>query len=100
MIPFGNIGFAQLGQDTCPPGTFRTDAGKCVKVSVSQDQSNLVAGRDVEITREFEINGDRFVQFKPKELQPVSLGGGLPPWVWGVGGVLVVGVLLFAFMKD
>ena len=103
MIPFGNIGFAHLGA-ACPPGTFRTDEGKCIKVGISQDQSSLVTGRDVEILREFEItggDGGRFIQYKPKE--PVSLdgdSGGVPMWAWGIGGALLVGVLLFTFVKD
>ena len=103
MIPFGNIGFAHFGQINCPDGTFRNDAGGCSKVSISQDQSSLVTGRDVEILREFEItggDGGRYIQYKQKE--PVSLGseGGVPMWVWGVGGALLVGVLLFTFVKD
>lgn len=33
-------------------------------------------------------------------IEIVKTDSGLPMWVWGVGGALLVGVLLFTFVKD
>ena len=74
MIPFGNIGFyAPSGQS----------------VEAERIKTVTVGGRTLNVT-----------EVDTPLIEIVKTDSGLPMWVWGVGGALLVGVLLFTFVKD